>query len=66
MNWEVFFRSNVFHFSDAGSAYYRVGFASPLVMTNVKTKVAALSAWPRIVRFSDSLALGSKWVGEPD
>ena len=44
MNWEVFFRSNVFHFSDAGSAYYEwVG------MAKVKTKTMALSAWPTTV-----------------
>ena len=44
MNWEVFFRSNVFHFSDAGSAYYEwVG------MAKVKTKFVALSAWPSTV-----------------
>ena len=44
VSWKVFFRCNVFHFSDAGSAYYEwVG------MAKVKTKFVALSAWLRTV-----------------
>ena len=40
----MFFRCKVFHFSDAGSAYYEwVG------MAKVKTKFVALSAWPSTV-----------------